>query len=66
MLACSVLIPFDVVQGLVSYPDFKRVFGGNDDEMESRGGGGQSNFEQIQPRLIPELVDLSKVSTSAE
>lgn len=49
-----------IFQGLISYADFKRVFGGNDDEMESRGGGGQSNFEQVQPRIIPELVDLNK------
>lgn len=47
---------------MVSYPDFKRVFAGKDDELESRGGGLESNFEQIPPMPIPELVDQHKVN----
>jgi hypothetical protein len=51
-------------QGLVSYADFKRVFGGAEDEIESRAmmGEGGSTFEQIAPRIIPELVDMHKVT----
>lgn len=49
-------------EGLVSYPDFKRIFQGKDDEIESRAvvGEGASNFETIVPRNIPELVDLNR------
>lgn len=48
-------------EGLVSYVDFKRVFGGADEEIESRNvGGGQSNFEAIPPRNIPELADVNR------
>ena len=45
----------------MSYEDFKRVFQGADDEMESRGIGGaegSSNFVTIPPKPIPELSDL--------
>jgi hypothetical protein len=31
--------------------------------METRGAGtSESNFESVQPKVIPELVDLQKVS----
>ncbi len=47
----------------MSYQDFKRVFQGKDDEIESRAiiGEGQSNFESVPPEIIPELVDIQKV-----
>ena len=49
-----------VNEGLMSYEDFKRVFQGSEDEMESRMGGdnGSSNFVTIAPKLIPELSEL--------
>lgn len=54
------------LQGLVSYEDFKRVFQSSDEEMESRAIGydGESNFEVIPPKPIPELVDLNQVRLS--
>ncbi len=44
----------------MSYEDFKRVFKGSEDEMESRVGGdnGSSNFVTIAPKPIPELSEL--------
>lgn len=49
-----------LLQGLMSYEDFKRVFQGSEDEMESRVGGdnGSSNFVTIPPKPIPELSEL--------
>jgi hypothetical protein len=49
-------------EGLVSYEDFKRVFQSLDDEQESRTVGtvGDSNFEPVPPKMIPELVELNK------
>ena len=49
-----------IPQGLMSYEDFKRVFQGSEDEMESRMGGaeGSSNFVTIPPKPIPELSEL--------
>jgi hypothetical protein len=53
-----------LIKGLISYEDFKRVFQLSEDELESRGGGndGESNFESIPPKNIPELVDIQKVN----
>jgi hypothetical protein len=49
-------------QGLISYEDFKRVFQSPEDDMESRTVGvGESNFESVPPKNIPELVDIQKV-----
>ena len=48
-------------EGLISYLDFKRVFQGADDEFESRGEDADS-FGVVQPKKIPELVDLGKVT----
>lgn len=50
------------MQGLISYEDFKRVFQSADDEQESRTAGtvGESNFEEVHPKMIPELVELNK------
>lgn len=45
----------------MSYEDFKRVFQGHDDELESRAIGGMegsSNFVTIAPKPIPEMSDL--------
>lgn len=57
-------------EGLVSYEDFKRVFGAvDDDEQESRGqelGGASSLMEEVQPKAIAELVDLNKPVTRPE
>jgi hypothetical protein len=56
---CALLPPFP--QGLMSYEDFKRVFQGSEDEMESRAMGsaeGSSNFVTIAPKPIPELSEL--------
>ena len=45
-------------EGLVSYVDFKRVFKKSEDDLESHiAEGGSSNFEQIVPKMIPELND---------
>ena len=46
----------------MSYEDFKRVFQCSDEELESRGMGvtGDSNFEAVPPKMIPELVDLNQ------
>jgi hypothetical protein len=43
---------------LINYADFKRVFHESDEEMESRGTGGEfgGNFEPIPPKPIPELA----------
>jgi len=50
--------------GLVTYADFKRVFQGSEDELESRGiggeGGGGGNFELVPPKPIPELTEITK------
>lgn len=48
---------------MVSYPDFKRAFQSSDEDMESRAmiAEGHSNFEQVPPRPVPELVDVVKV-----
>ena len=38
--------------------DFKRVFKKSDDDLESHiAEGGSSNFEQVLPKMIPELSD---------
>jgi hypothetical protein len=51
-----------LLQGLISYEDFKRVFQSPEDDMESRTVGvGESNFESVPPKNIPELVDIQKV-----
>lgn len=52
-------------EGLISYLDFKRVFQGADDEFESRGEDADS-FGVVQPKKIPELVDLGKVTYHSE
>ena len=45
-------------QGLVSYVDFKKVFKKSDDDLESHiAEGSSSNFEQVLPKMIPELAD---------
>ena len=45
-------------EGLVSYVDFKKVFKKSDDDLESRlAEGDSSNYEQILPKMIPELFD---------
>jgi hypothetical protein len=42
--------------GLVTYEDFKRTFGGNEEELESRNVGDESTFfETIPPHVIPEI-----------
>jgi hypothetical protein len=47
-------------EGLVSYVDFKRVFKKSDHDLESHiAEGGGSNFEQVAPKMIPELSDSS-------
>jgi hypothetical protein len=48
-------------QGLVSYVDFKRVFKKSDDDLESHiAEGSSSNFEPIEPKMIPELIDRNR------
>ena len=50
------------MQGLVSYVDFKKVFKKSDDDLESHiAEGSSSNFEQVLPKMIPELADGNKV-----
>jgi hypothetical protein len=50
-------------QGLVAYADFKHVFKKSDDDLESHiAEGGDSNFEPVPPKNIPELCDMRKVS----
>ena len=50
-------------QGLVSYVDFKKVFKKSDDDLESHiAEGSSSNFEQVLPKMIPELADGNKVT----
>ncbi len=53
---CALIILF--LQGLVAYEDFKRVFHGAEDDLESHG---DATFEAIAPKNMPELVDLQKV-----
>lgn len=44
--------------------DFKRVFKKSDDDLESHiAEGGSSNFEQVLPKMIPELADGSNKVT---
>jgi hypothetical protein len=54
--------------GLISYVDFKRVFQGHESDMESRSvmGSGESNFEHVPPKPIPELSDLIKAEKIEE
>lgn len=49
---------------MISYEDFKRVFQSPEDgDMESKtvGAVGASTIETVQPKPIPELVDMIKV-----
>ncbi len=51
-------------EGMISYEDFKRVFQSPEDgDMESKtvGSVGASTIESVQPKPIPELVDMIKV-----
>jgi hypothetical protein len=50
---------------MISYEDFKRVFQSPEDgDMESKtvGSVGASTIESVQPKPIPELVDMIRVS----
>jgi hypothetical protein len=58
LLRCNTSRLFHCLQGLISYVDFKRVFKKSDDDLESHiAEGGSSNFEQVLPKMIPELSD---------
>ena len=55
---------YSCAQGLVAYADFKHVFKKSDDELESHiAEGGDSNFESVPPKNIPELCDMRKVGS---
>lgn len=51
----------------MSYDDFRRCFQRSEDELETRAlaahgeSGGQSNFDEVPPHVIPELVDIDRV-----
>jgi hypothetical protein len=45
-------------EGLVSYVEFKKVFKKHDEDLESRlAEGGNNNFGEISPKIIPEISD---------
>lgn len=49
--------------GLASYSEFRKMFHTAEDEVESRGvhASGESSFEKIDPKPIPELHEEKKV-----
>ena len=46
--------------GMISYPDFKRVFSGGEEDLETRNLGEDSGFlEEVPPHKIPEINEVN-------
>jgi hypothetical protein len=46
--------------GLINYADFKRVFQVSEDDFESHATSTSHSFGTINPKMIPEIADISK------
>ena len=46
--------------GMICYPDFKRVFSGGEEDLETRNLGEDSGFlEEVPPHKIPEINEVN-------